>query len=215
VKLSNDSSNTKRKIMETAFQLFGRFGFEGTSIRHIAQECDVNLAAVNYHFQNKENLFWAIMIETYKEVGADILEMKNSSKDTVEMSLKIYDYFIKESLAVRNTMKMMLTEGIGQPNDQTALEVVNDPFGPPGGGHLAERIQGDISYKLNREGVIWGVKTIFGAIMHWTLICCHVEEQGKGDPLMTPEQFRADVEHLACATLMYLESNRKRFIERG
>jgi AcrR family transcriptional regulator len=108
VRPAKDSADTKRKIMATAFELFGRFGYEGTSIRHIAQECGVNLAAVNYHFHNKENLFWEIMIETYKEVDTDLLEMKKSSQTTLEMSLMIYDYFRKESLAVRNTMKMML-----------------------------------------------------------------------------------------------------------
>ncbi|MFN7453053.1 MAG: TetR/AcrR family transcriptional regulator [Pseudobdellovibrionaceae bacterium] len=214
VRPAKDSADTKRKIMATAFELFGRFGYEGTSIRHIAQECGVNLAAVNYHFHNKENLFWEIMIETYKEVDTDLLEMKKSSQTTLEMSLMIYDYFRKESLAVRNTMKMMLTEGIGHPSSAEALEVLNDPFGPPGGGHLAERIQTDIPYKLNREGLIWGVKSIFGAILHWTLICCHGEDRGEEDPLMTPEQFRKDVEHLSRATLMYLEMKRQQFEEK-
>ncbi|MCE3010551.1 MAG: TetR/AcrR family transcriptional regulator [Proteobacteria bacterium] len=214
-KPAKDSTDTKRKIMETAFELFGRFGYEGTSIRHIAQECGVNLAAVNYHFHNKENLFWEIMIETYREADQDLAQMKRSSKNTLEMSLQIYDYFMRESLAVRNTMKMMLTEGIGHPSSAEALEVLNDPFGPPGGGHLAERLQADVGYCLNREGMIWGVKTIFGAIMHWTLICCHGEDRGEEDPLMTPAQFRKDVEYLVEATLMFLRSNQKRFEEKS
>lgn len=215
VKAGKNPQDTKRKIIETAFELFGRFGYEGTSIRLIAEKSGVNLAAVNYHFQNKENLFWEIMIETYREVDADLLEMKNSSRSTLEMSLLIYDYFMRERLAVNNTMKMMLSEGIGQPTDVEALKVLNDPFGPPGGIHFAERIKGDIPFNLNREGLIWAVKTIFGSMMHWTLICCHVEQVESTDPLMTREQFRRDVQFLVEATLLFLRSNQSKFEERA
>ncbi len=215
VKHSGDTADTKRKILETAFELFGRFGYEGTSVRQIAQESGVNLAAINYHFQNKENLFWEIMIETYKEVDADLLHMKRSSNSTLEMSLLIYDYFKKESLAVKNTMKMMLSEGINRPTNVDALKVLNDPFGPPGGVHIAERIQGDVSYKLNREGLIWAVKTIFGSMMHWTLICCHGEQLEIEDPLMTRQQFRTDLEYLVEATLMFLHANKKKFEQKS
>lgn len=206
-----DPADTKGKILHKAFELFGRFGYAGTSIRQIAQESGVNLAAINYHFQNKENLFWEIMLETYKEVDADLCEMKRSSKSTLEMSLMIHDYFMKESLAVTNTMKMMLSEGIGRPTNEEALKVLNDPSGPPGGIHLAERIQADIHYNLNREGLIWAVKSIFGSLMHWTLICGHCEQLESQDPLMNRKQFRKDLEYLVEATLMFLRTNQDRF----
>ena len=48
-----DQVNTKMKILKAADLLFAVKGFAGVSIREIAQEADVNLAAINYHFQNK------------------------------------------------------------------------------------------------------------------------------------------------------------------
>jgi AcrR family transcriptional regulator len=47
---------TKDRILDTAERLFGRDGFEATSLRAITSEADVNLAAVNYHFQSKDAL---------------------------------------------------------------------------------------------------------------------------------------------------------------
>lgn len=53
--------NTKDRILDTAERLFARDGFEATSLRAITTEADVNLAAVNYHFQSKEALVQAVI----------------------------------------------------------------------------------------------------------------------------------------------------------
>ena len=48
--------DTKTRILDAAEKLFGEKGFDATSLRDITTEADVNLAAVNYHFQSKESL---------------------------------------------------------------------------------------------------------------------------------------------------------------
>jgi AcrR family transcriptional regulator len=53
--------NTKDRILDTAERLFARDGFEATSLRAITAEANVNLAAVNYHFQSKEALVQAVI----------------------------------------------------------------------------------------------------------------------------------------------------------
>ena len=45
------------RIMNVAEKLFAEKGFEGTSIREITTRAQCNLAAVNYHFGGKENLY--------------------------------------------------------------------------------------------------------------------------------------------------------------
>ncbi|MGA2878701.1 MAG: TetR/AcrR family transcriptional regulator [Bryobacteraceae bacterium] len=52
---------TKDRILDTAERLFARDGFEATSLRSITTEANVNLAAVNYHFQSKEALVQAVI----------------------------------------------------------------------------------------------------------------------------------------------------------
>ena len=53
--------STKDRILDTAERLFARHGVEATSLRAITTEAQVNLAAVNYHFQSKEALFHAVI----------------------------------------------------------------------------------------------------------------------------------------------------------
>jgi AcrR family transcriptional regulator len=48
---------TRERILDTAERLFAERGFAGTSVREITDAAAVNLGAVNYHFQSKENLY--------------------------------------------------------------------------------------------------------------------------------------------------------------
>lgn len=57
-----DRHDTKTRILDAAEKLFGENGFDATSLRDITAEADVNLAAVNYHFQSKESLIEAVIM---------------------------------------------------------------------------------------------------------------------------------------------------------
>jgi AcrR family transcriptional regulator len=52
---------TKQRILDTAESLFMEHGFEATSLRSITTAAGVNLAAVNYHFGSKEELFQSVL----------------------------------------------------------------------------------------------------------------------------------------------------------
>lgn len=48
--------DTRERILDVAERLFMAHGYEGTSMRQITGEAEVNLASVNYHFGSKESL---------------------------------------------------------------------------------------------------------------------------------------------------------------
>ena len=54
-------SATQARILDTAEGLFMEHGFEATSLRQITAAAGVNLAAVNYHFGSKEELFQRVL----------------------------------------------------------------------------------------------------------------------------------------------------------
>jgi len=54
-------SATQEKILDTAEGLFMEHGFEATTLRQITAAAGVNLAAVNYHFGSKEELFQTVL----------------------------------------------------------------------------------------------------------------------------------------------------------
>jgi AcrR family transcriptional regulator len=52
---------TKTRILDAAEGLFMEHGYEATSLRAITAAAGANLAAVNYHFGSKEELFQAVL----------------------------------------------------------------------------------------------------------------------------------------------------------
>jgi AcrR family transcriptional regulator len=52
---------TRARLLDAAEKLFAEFGFEGTSVRAINGEADVNSGAIHYHFRTKEDLFRAVI----------------------------------------------------------------------------------------------------------------------------------------------------------
>src|SRR5579862_9280642 len=67
--------DTKSRILDSAEKLFGMNGFEATSLRDITAEAQVNLAAVNYHFQSKDSLIDAVIVRRIEPVNNRRLEM--------------------------------------------------------------------------------------------------------------------------------------------
>jgi AcrR family transcriptional regulator len=54
-------ADTRERILDAAERLFAENGFQNTSLRQITAEAHVNLAAINYHFQSKEQLISAVL----------------------------------------------------------------------------------------------------------------------------------------------------------
>ena len=59
--MSDDKQTTKTRLLDAAEELFAERGFDDVSIRDLAATADVNVAAVNYHFQGKENLYHEVI----------------------------------------------------------------------------------------------------------------------------------------------------------
>jgi AcrR family transcriptional regulator len=67
--------DTKDQILDAAEKLFARAGFGAASVRDITHEAGVNLAAVNYHFGNKEGLVRAVLARRVEPLNAARLEL--------------------------------------------------------------------------------------------------------------------------------------------
>jgi AcrR family transcriptional regulator len=67
----------KDRILDVAESLFAKHGFEGVSMRMVADEASVDLALSSYHFGNKRGLFDAVLLrraEVLNETRRDALK---------------------------------------------------------------------------------------------------------------------------------------------
>jgi AcrR family transcriptional regulator len=73
--LDATSADTKTRILDAAEQLFMEHGFEATSLRSLTAAASVNLAAVNYHFGSKEELFQAVLTRRLDPMNQERIEL--------------------------------------------------------------------------------------------------------------------------------------------
>jgi len=53
-------SDTRRRLLDAAGEVFAERGFEQTTVREICRRGRANIAAINYHFGSKRNLYSAV-----------------------------------------------------------------------------------------------------------------------------------------------------------
>ncbi len=69
------SADTKTRILDAAEALFTEHGYEATSMRQLTGAAGVNLAAVNYHFGSKEELFQAVLTRRLDPMNQERIEI--------------------------------------------------------------------------------------------------------------------------------------------
>lgn len=77
---------TKERIVDAALALFAQSGFNAVTVRAIAERANVNISAINYHFESKENLYRTI-IRLHTETKT------HWAMETLNVDLKSVDEF--------------------------------------------------------------------------------------------------------------------------
>jgi AcrR family transcriptional regulator len=69
--------DTRRRILDTALELFATDGFEGASTRTLAERAGVNLPAIQYYFGSKEGLYRAVVEQIAQHMAANIAPLSD------------------------------------------------------------------------------------------------------------------------------------------
>lgn len=59
---------TRRRILETAIEVFGTYEYDGASTRMLAERAGVNLPAIQYYFGSKEGLYRAAIDQIIRDI---------------------------------------------------------------------------------------------------------------------------------------------------
>jgi len=68
---SSRSTDTRRRLLEAAGEVFAEHGYRVATVQEICRRADANIAAVNYHFTDKEQLYRAVIRYAEEECGGD------------------------------------------------------------------------------------------------------------------------------------------------
>ncbi len=97
----NDIADTKTRILDSAEKLFGLNGIEQTSLRDITAHAQVNLAAVNYHFQSKDSLVDSVIARRIEPVNRRRLELLDAAGPDATIEMEILTAFLTPALEIR------------------------------------------------------------------------------------------------------------------
>jgi len=75
---TSQNPETRQRLLEAGIRLFAEHGYRGVSVRDLCNEAGVNIAAVNYHFGGKQELYHAIFEATLDADEPRFLESMNT-----------------------------------------------------------------------------------------------------------------------------------------
>lgn len=89
-----DTVSAKERILQSAEKVFGNCGYDGTSLRRVAEDANVPVALVSYHFNSKQKLYRTVFerraptIVEKRLAGLDIARGEKNLEKRVELIVK-------------------------------------------------------------------------------------------------------------------------------
>jgi AcrR family transcriptional regulator len=112
--MSHDES-TKIKIIEKAIECFGELGYDGASMRLIAEKLGISKPAIYYYFPDKEHLFHGIVEFVFNEFTKVLKEIKSKPIDAIsklkEIAITRFQPLRNQS-NIRRFMHGIFTNGV-------------------------------------------------------------------------------------------------------
>lgn len=96
---AQEKTDKREQLINAAEELFAEKGFDGTSVRDIAQKADVNLAMISYYFGSKEKLL-QVLIEQRFSSSLELLDElnRNTTMTPWEKIERVIEYYVDKIL---------------------------------------------------------------------------------------------------------------------
>ena len=95
--------HTRDRLLDSAERLFAENGVDATSLRHITNDAEANLASVNYHFGSKEELFRQVFARRIGPINQERLRLLDSCEAQGTPSLEcVLEAFLAPTLRLRS-----------------------------------------------------------------------------------------------------------------
>jgi hypothetical protein len=204
--------STKDKILDVAGKLFAQNGFSGTSVRDISSAAEVNLAAINYHYENKENLFKACFAQAYLDLDTEMNKI-DSELATEDLAMEIYCILLKDSDNIRQTFTMMIADNESEDCFNMADLPQIKKGVPPGFDCLSRSISKQCGPNISPYGIFWAVTAIFNQLIHTSLISSSgfFNEVSQTNKVFQKKMLSDGVKFQVRAVLAFLQSHTKEF----
>ncbi|CAB1059047.1 Transcriptional regulator, AcrR family [Olavius sp. associated proteobacterium Delta 1] len=175
IRNSNNHKNelTRDRLLDEAEDLFSQRGYHAVSVREITKAAESNLAAVNYHFGNKQNLYLEVFRSRWLPRASQIQQsfkqsLKNSGNPTPTMVVQSFARAFLEGpmSADERTRHFKLISGeLVQPTE--AFELVVEQVFRPLFGKFLEDLRKVMPDTVDEKQMILNVFSILSMVLYF------------------------------------------------
>ncbi len=127
-------SDTRQRLLDAAGEVFAESGFRAATVRDICQRAAANVAAVNYHFGDKESLYRAVLENALQSMIAEYppdygLPVNPSAEDRLHAF--VHSFLLRVLTGSKRTLLMrMMTREMVEPTQalDRLVETVQKPL---------------------------------------------------------------------------------------
>jgi len=101
----------RERVLEVAVKLFAARGFDGTSVRKIADEAGLSVAGMFHYFPSKEDILFEIMSSFLDEGLKRLKEICSGTKGTVEKLEEVCRFFTEYFAGHMDELTILSSEG--------------------------------------------------------------------------------------------------------
>jgi hypothetical protein len=154
-KARKDPDSMKAKILATARQVFGEYGFHGATTRMIAKKVGIDISTLYYHWGEKSDLYEAVVIDIDEDLRQKLREVEATIRGLPrEQRLKISVELMTDYLFERREISnLVLFRYFAKTRDESILdfhvpEVISDIARSMGLSREKKNIPRDVSMKV-------------------------------------------------------------------
>lgn len=133
---------THDRLLDAAARLFAARGFKNVTVREICRGARANVAAVNYHYRDKEGLYWEVLRKAIDTMQATTEAARRAGEDgSPDQKLRAYIRVFLQRTAGRGRdswIHQLMMHEMADPT--SALEMIFDEVVRPRLAYLSEVI---------------------------------------------------------------------------
>src|SRR5262245_57365368 len=98
-----DSENAKQRILKTAVELFGKFGFRSISMHDIARHLGISKKTIYQYFADKDEIVTLAIQNHLAQEKQYLAQLQREAKDAVDFIIKVTNFLIRNIRGTRSS----------------------------------------------------------------------------------------------------------------
>ena len=129
-RLRRDPQRSQKRILDAALEEFSRYGLGGARVDRIAERSGANKRMLYYYFRSKENLFLAVLEDSYARIRSAEKALDLEHRDPREALKRLVDFTWRYYLEHPEFMTLLNSENLHKGRHVRRSRRVRDMHSP-------------------------------------------------------------------------------------